>query len=94
MINETSIQDIRALVCSNKRLGVDPKMETVEVIDSPAQSLPHGNQEPAQGVRLGTAFDLLDPAAFNGQSNRLTEVRRDADIPRPPAEHAIKNKNA
>ena len=94
MIDETAIKNIRTLVYPHIGLGMDTEVKAIEVIDPTAQALPHRIQEPAQGIRFVAAFNLCYPAIFDGQTNRLIEVRAYADVPRPPAEHAVKDENA
>src|SRR3989304_1122827 len=93
MVNHTAAEDIRALVRGHGCLWMDAGMQVVKVVNALAQTLLHLRQEPAQGIGLLTAFNPGNPAVLNGQANRFTEVRGYADVPRPPAEHAFKDKN-
>ncbi len=81
MIDQAMVNDIRALLRTDMRLGMDAEMQGIEIIYSIAQTFNHRSEESPQSIRLIAAFNLCNPAVLYGQSNRFIEVRRDADIP-------------
>ena len=91
---KAAVEQIRTLVGADIGLWMDTEMKAFEVINPVAHPFHHGGEKPAQGIRFITPFDLCDPAILNRKTNRLREVGGNADVPRPPAQHAVKNKDA
>ncbi len=81
VFDEAAIKGVWALVRTNIGLRMDTKVQAFEIVDPIAHTFHHGSEEPTQGIRLIPAFNLFNPAIFDGQSDRFTEIGGYAYIP-------------
>jgi hypothetical protein len=51
---------------SDSRLWMDAEMQAIEVVNTIPETFMHRSQEAAQSIRFISAFDLCNPAVFNG----------------------------
>ena len=93
MVYDTLDQRMIALLQRNDSLRVDPGMNFRKPVDRIPEFRLQRFQETTEGLCLVFAFDLGDAILLHRQSDRMLEDGGNADIPGPPTERAVKDKD-